>query len=620
MTIFKGVNTLQDYESVESSFIIPNDGPETTHITKDLVKVRDDFTGKYKKGKLLYNGYGMKISFKDNSAENTPFLKFQYISYTTFTYEENTLSVSDTKYIFENKDDKEDFLNFLREYNKFMARIFDEVADRCLSYANLCFNNPIDGIRSFLDGLPENLFTNEFVYCALLHYFTFQDTATYKFAAFTLSEKDQVIQFLKDNSEFHNAMEEIWSAIETFKNALFQSDIKNHINEDYATCFTYFMLRRGLMEKYSSIWISQCGNVSYSGDSTDYINQCLRNHVLDNANDKDLTALTYFLMKVENSKEDFRIVLRKVKKIISNQANQTIEQPSQNQESTAIQKQETESVPENSDTLSSLLEQLNSLVGLEQVKNDVSSLINLLQIKKIREERGLKQLPMSMHLVFSGNPGTGKTTVARLLSKIYHELGVLSKGHLVEVDRSGLVAGYVGQTAIKVQEVIQEALGGILFIDEAYSLTVNRGESDFGFEAVDTLLKGMEDHRDDLIVIVAGYPDLMNEFLNSNPGLRSRFNKFINFADYTPQELMGIFKNLCDSMGYTISADCERCVKEYFEHRYATRDATFANGRDVRNYFEMAMVNQANRLSAITDISNDLLLQLELEDVQNIAL
>lgn len=417
-------------------------------------------------------------------------------------------------------------------------------------------------------------------------------------------------------------MGEVWDAIMTLQSSLLESNIKNYISEDYASCFTYCLIRRGLIERFSSIWSSQYSDMLYAGNPGDYIKQCLARNLINLDDDRRMAALTYFLMKQEKSKDDFRIALKKVKNLIAHPTEKPIAQTANKQETANTSESSTPAEAENKshDTLETLLEELNSLVGLKQVKNDVSSLINLLQIKKMREERGLKQMPMSLHLVFSGNPGTGKTTVARLLSKIYHELGILSKGHLVEVDRSGLVAGYVGQTAIKVQEVIQEALGGILFIDEAYSLTVNRSESDFGFEAVDTLLKGMEDHRDDLIVIVAGYPDLMNEFLNSNPGLRSRFNKFINFDDYTPEELIGIFKNLCDSMGYSISSDCEHCVKEYFEHRYATRDTNFANGRDVRNYFEMAMVNQANRLSKISNISDELLSQLELADVQNIVL
>jgi AAA+ superfamily predicted ATPase len=207
--------------------------------------------------------------------------------------------------------------------------------------------------------------------------------------------------------------------------------------------------------------------------------------------------------------------------------------------------------------------ELNELVGLKRVKEEVNTIINLIKIKKIRESKGLQQTSISLHLVFSGNPGTGKTTVARILAKIYFNLGVLSQGHLIEVDRSGLVAGYVGQTAIKTTEVIQRALGGILFIDEAYSLTENGSENDYGKEAIDTLLKAMEDNRDDLIVIVAGYPEPMGKFLKSNPGLESRFNTFIHFDDYTSNELYSIFVGLCKKYNYKISIEVSKYLNDY---------------------------------------------------------
>ena len=189
-----------------------------------------------------------------------------------------------------------------------------------------------------------------------------------------------------------------------------------------------------------------------------------------------------------------------------------------------------------------LMEQLEDLVGLEEVKKDVKNLMNLVKVRKLRQENDLPVPPMSLHMVFMGNPGTGKTTVARLVSGLYAAIGVLSKGQLVEVDRSGLVAGYVGQTALKTQEVIKSALGGVLFIDEAYSLS-SGGENDFGREAIETILKAMEDHRDDLIVIVAGYTGPMEKFLTSNPGLESRFNKYFFFPDYNGEQLMAIFRN-----------------------------------------------------------------------------
>lgn len=260
--------------------------------------------------------------------------------------------------------------------------------------------------------------------------------------------------------------------------------------------------------------------------------------------------------------------------------------------------------------------QLNALTGLEAVKKDVNSLVNLMQVQNIRKEKGMKQPNVSKHLVFSGNPGTGKTTVARLLSDIYFSLGILSKGHLVEVDRSGLVSGYIGQTATKVMEVVETAKGGILFIDEAYTLTSGKGEGDFGQEAVDTLLKAMEDNRDNLVVIVAGYTELMEEFLDSNPGLRSRFNKFIYFKDYTPDELLEIMKNMAAGQDYLLSEEASRKALAYFEEKCTNKTENFANAREARNYFEKAVANQAGRIVKLTEPDRETLMTIRPEDLE----
>ncbi|MFR0560809.1 AAA family ATPase [Limosilactobacillus mucosae] len=260
---------------------------------------------------------------------------------------------------------------------------------------------------------------------------------------------------------------------------------------------------------------------------------------------------------------------------------------------------------EPNETLEELLDHLNNLVGLNSVKKDVNSLINLLKVSKIREQRGIKMPAMSLHLVFYGNPGTGKTTVARLLAKIYHKMGILSKGQLVEVDRSGLVGGYVGQTAIKTKDVIDKALGGILFIDEAYTLASESG-NDYGQEAIDTILKAMEDHRDDFIVIVAGYPNQMATFLASNPGLKSRFNKYLEFEDYEPAELLEMLDKMCAQYGVELTDEARDYAMNLFQTTCTNRPDDFANGRAVRNFFEDALTAQANRLAAENDFEEGL--------------
>lgn len=265
-------------------------------------------------------------------------------------------------------------------------------------------------------------------------------------------------------------------------------------------------------------------------------------------------------------------------------------------------------------TVDEILQELNELTGLEGVKKEINTLINFIKIQRARKESGLKTSSLSYHIVFTGNPGTGKTTVARIVAKIYKSLGVLSTGQLIETDRSGLIAEYVGQTAIKVNKVVDSAINGILFIDEAYALAGGSKE-DFGKEAVATLIKRMEDDRDKLIVIIAGYTKEMNEFIETNPGFKSRFNRYIEFTDYTPTELVSIYESQCTKLDYKLTGRAKTKLTSLLERSYEDRDYSFGNGRFVRNIFEKTLEKQANRIASIPVLDKEILTTVTENDI-----
>lgn len=255
--------------------------------------------------------------------------------------------------------------------------------------------------------------------------------------------------------------------------------------------------------------------------------------------------------------------------------------------------------------LKELLKELNNLIGLKNVKSKVNDLIVYQKVQKMRRDMGLNIVKGTLHLSFIGNPGTGKTTVARIIGRIYKQLGLLSKGHFIEVSRTNLIAGYQGQTALKVKKVIEKAKGGVLFIDEAYSITENEQTDSYGRECITELTKALEDYRDDLVVIVAGYPELMEQFFSSNPGLKSRFNTFIEFEDYTKEELLDILIMMCENSDYRLSNELKEKLTDFFEEKLQDKSENFPNGRMVRNIYDDLVMNHARRIVSIENITKE---------------
>lgn len=271
-------------------------------------------------------------------------------------------------------------------------------------------------------------------------------------------------------------------------------------------------------------------------------------------------------------------------------------------------------VDDDTRSLNELLDDLNSLVGLENVKTKVNDLIAFQTVQMLREKQGLHNQKGTMHLAFTGNPGTGKTTVARIVGRVYKQIGLLSKGHFIEVSRTDLIAGYQGQTALKVKKVIDEAKGGVLFIDEAYSITENDHSDSYGRECLTELTKALEDYRDDLVVIVAGYTEPMEKFFESNPGLKSRFNTFIEFPDYDADELENILISICKNNDYILADDARTSIRAYLEESISKKDKNFANGRLVRNMYDDLIMNHARRVVNINSPTKEELLTIIADD------
>lgn len=588
MQILPEIHSLEDYEKMSNYVNISKNTPGTT-VSNYKVGLYDDFENEIQYGTLYYNGHGLRLVYEDGCSMKTGYNKFRYCTVSNVDFKNHFICVNDNvTFFFSDEDDFDTFYNYIDLFNirteTFLNAAIDKVNKIFLAnYQNNVISRAFDEL---IQKIQEEFFTEDLNYFIMLHFFTFADDIVRKYVNFTRDDTNNAYQILRANREYGNIVSSIMNIIHNTANII-KSNIE--LEDEYVNFYLYLSIKEKLIEKYSAIWVNEYDNTYNCSDLKKYLIYCANEcYITLNDNRSIFSFACYWLKNASKSTDDIRNVITKIKSIA-----ELKDCPTRKGNTRVKAKYNS---PD--DVITSSYDKLNNLIGLTAIKNDVSNMINLVKMQIKRKEQGLKTVPVSLHLVFTGNPGTGKTTIARILADIYKEIGVLSKGQLVEVDRSGLVAGYVGQTAIKTQEKINEALGGILFIDEAYTL-VKDGQ-DFGQEAIDTLLKAMEDHRDDFIVIVAGYTNLMQNFINSNPGLKSRFNKYIEFPDYSADELVRIFYSMCNEYQYTLTADADIILKEKLFEMEKNKDANFANARDVRNLFEMVITRQATRLSQET--------------------
>ena len=471
-------------------------------------------------------------------------------------------------------------------------------------------------------------------------FFTSNQSLAEEFAAFVrkAAKNSEVVKFLKRIVQYENSTQltpgtilELFAGLDMLK---VSERLGHPFDKDSLASFPFIAVSLGFNDYKLDHWdLSNQTEHSYQEMGEIYYNAVMKGVGMNKDADVDFFGLYIFRSSGYGHEEDYlRFIYRFASLVAKANGNISAEEAdilkeiqSQineicNQKNTAeTQQVQTEdkkeqTAPQQAEPAKPALEQLDELIGLEGVKAEIHKLHNYVKIQRKREACGMQSVPLAVHCVFTGNPGTGKTTVARILAEIFKDLGLLKKGHLVETDRSGLVAEYVGQTAVKTNKIIDSALDGVLFIDEAYTLA-SGGSNDYGHEAVATLLKRMEDNRDRLIVIIAGYKDEMQKFIDMNPGLQSRFTRYINFEDYNALALARIFHLNAKRYGYTLSPDAERRLNTVLTDMVLHKDEHFGNAREVRNLFEQTLQHQADRLIGIENVSEHDLATIEAEDI-----